>query len=298
MFKDYLQLHFVVLLWGFTAIIGKEISLDSLELVFYRTLIASIGFGAIILFVKKRLKAWPSKKAILQFLANGILVGLHWVLFFLAAKVSKVSICLAGMATVTLFTAFLEPLIMKSRVKWYEIFLGLIVIIGLYTIFQFEYDHALGLVIALGSAFLAALFSVINKRFSSYQMPLKISFVEMIGACLSVAILIPIYAYYTPDLKHSLIPTPEDWGYLMILGLVCTVYAFYFSLKILEKLSAFNVNLTINLEPVYGIIIAFLVYGEAERMSNGFYVGAGIILLAVLVYPVLDKYFNPDRVRV
>ena len=296
MLKDYLQLHFIVLLWGFTATIGKEVSLGSLELVFYRTFLAALGFGAIIVFVNRRRRAgWPPKKVVFQFLANGILVGLHWVLFFAAAKVSKVSICLAGMATVTLFTAFLEPLVMKSKLKWYEIWLGLAVIGGLYTIFQFEYDHALGLMIALGSALLADLFSVFNKQFSEYKMPLKISFLEMVGACASVALILPIFNYYTPELPHTFIPTTADWGYILILALVCTVYAFYFSVKILEKLTAFNVNLTINLEPVYGIIIAFLVYGQAERMTNGFYAGTSVILLAVISYPILDRRFNPER---
>lgn len=296
MLKDYLQLHFIVLLWGFTAIIGKEVSLDSLELVFYRTFIAAVGFGAIILYANSRRRSeWPSKRVLLKFLANGVLVGLHWVLFFAAAKVSKVSICLAGMATVTLFTAFLEPMIMKTKLKWYEIWLGVAVIAGLYTIFQFEYDHALGLFIALGSAFLAALFSVFNKQFSEHKMPLKISFIEMVGACASVVLILPVYMHYTPDLPHTLVPTLADWGYILILALVCTVYAFYFSVKVLEKLTAFNVNLTINLEPVYGIFIAFLVYGEAEKMTPGFYAGTSIILFSVLLYPVLDRKFNPER---
>jgi drug/metabolite transporter (DMT)-like permease len=291
MLKHFVHLHFIVLLWGFTSILGKLMSIDALEIVFFRTLVAAIGFGAIILLSPNR-TPWPSRRALLEFVATGAIVGLHWLLFFASAKVSKVSICLAGISTATLFTSLLEPLLLKTKMKWYEILLGLVVIAGLYTIFRFEFDHALGLGLALASAFLSALFSVINKHFTHYKMPLRISFVEIVGAWLIVALLIPVYLVVFPDIQLTFAPTALDWVYLLLLGLVCTVYAFYFNLRILEKLSVFTVNLAINMEPVYGIILAVLIFGASEEMTPGFYAGTLIILGSVAAHPFLEKKFG------
>jgi drug/metabolite transporter (DMT)-like permease len=296
MFKEHLQLHFIVLLWGFTAIIGKEISLGALELVFFRTLLAGVGFGALVLLMR-RAGQWPSRRVQWQFVGNGVLVALHWITFFGAARVSNISICLVGLATVTLFTAFLEPLIMGTRLKWFEIMLGLAAVAGLYTIVQAEGEHLLGLGISLLSALLAATFSVINKHFSQYRMPLKVSFLEMVGAWACTALAVAALAGLS-DEPLNMVPTPADWGWLLVLALACTVYAFYYSIKLLEKLSAFYVNLTVNLEPVYGICLALLIYGESEEMTPGFYWGAGIILLSVLVYPLLDRRFGPKPIPV
>lgn len=309
MFKDYLHLHFIVLLWGFTAIIGKAMELDSIVLVFYRTLIAAVALWAVILITKRQNKV--SRQAKVKMLLTGFIVSLHWILFFASAQISKVSICLVGMATTTLFTAFLEPMIMKTRLKWYEILLGVMVIAGLYTIYQSEYQYSAGLLLALGSAFLAALFSIINKKFTNSYGPLPITLFEMIGACVCTLLLIPVYVIIF-DLEvgvfaHQLvgdvtegvflIPTTlEDWGGLLFLSLICTVYAFYFSVEILKRLSAFNVNLIINLEPVYGIILAYFYFGKAEKMTDTFYLGGAIILLAVGIYPILEKKFGKKEI--
>ena len=289
MFKDHLHLHFIVLLWGFTAIIGKDVSLDSTVLVFYRTLIASAALFLLIVLLKKQTKV--SVQARVKMLLTGCVVSFHWILFFASAQVSKVSICLVGMATTTLFTAFLEPLILKSKIKWYEVLLGVMVLGGLYTIYQSEYQYSWGLFLALGSAFLAALFSIINKKFTSSYSPLPITYHEMVGACLCSLLIIPIYAQLF-DLDIAYYPTDlKDWMGISFLSLVCTVYAFYFSVEILKRMSAFNVNLIINLEPVYGMIIAYLYFGDVEKMSDDFYIGAAIILVAVASYPILEKRF-------
>lgn len=290
MFKDYLHLHFIVVLWGFTAIIGKFVALDSTVLVFYRTGLAALALLIVLMISRKQTKV--SAKAKVKMLLTGCIVSVHWILFFASAQVSKVSICLVGMATTTLFTALLEPLIMKTKLKWYEIFLGVLVISGLYTIYISEYQYSWGLFLALGAAFLAALFSIINKKFAGSYQPLPITFYEMLGAALCSLILIPIYMSVY-DLDLALYPTSlVDWGGVLFLSLICTVYAFYFSVEILKRLTAFNVNLIINLEPVYGIILAYLIFGEAEKMTTSFYFGSAIILLAVASYPLFVKKFE------
>ncbi len=286
--KDQLKLHFIVFIWGFTAILGKEISLPAVEVVFYRTLVAALALLVFLMVLKRKLLFHP--RAILMFVATGLLVGAHWITFFASARISKISICLAGMATTSLFTAFLEPLFNKSKIKWYEILLGVLVILGLITIFQFEVEHINGLMMALFSAFLAAVFSIINAKFTKVYPPLVITFYEMVGACLFTVLFFPFYRqYYSSTGELDLWLKGMDYLYMGLLAIVCTVYAFYASIEIMKRISAYNVNLTTNLEPVYGILLAFFIYGDAERMSDGFYAGTLLILSSVLLYPWLDK---------
>ena len=286
--KDQVKLHFIVFIWGFTAILGKEISLPAVEVVFYRTLVAALAILVFLLILKRKILFHP--RAILMFVGTGLLVGAHWITFFASARISKISICLAGMATMSLFTALLEPLFNKSKIKWYEIILGIIVVLGLITIFQFELEHIEGLLMALFSAFLAAIFSIFNARFTKTYSPMAITFYEMLGACLFTVLFFPIYTqYYASNGELNLLPKELDYIYIALLAIVCTVYAFYASVEIMKRISAYNVNLTTNLEPVYGILLAFFIYGEAEKMSGGFYFGTLLILTSVLLYPWLDK---------
>lgn len=201
------------------------------------------------------------------------------------------SICLAGMATGSLFTSILEPMIKRVAVKWYEVALGLLVIGGLYTIFLFEFDHVLGLALALGAAFLSALFSIINSLFvQKGDDPLVVSFYEMAGATLCTVLFFPIYLTFLSDTGSlDLAWKGYDWLFLGILALVCTVYPFFEGIRVMRVLSAFYVNLTVNLEPVYGILMAMLIYREHEALSSGFYIGTLVILGAVLLYPSLQK---------
>ncbi|MEM1136474.1 MAG: DMT family transporter [Bacteroidota bacterium] len=288
MIRDQLKLHFIIFIWGFTSILGKEISIPAVEVVFYRTLIAALTLFLLLLVLKKKLML--PIRAISSFLLTGLLVGAHWITFFASARISKISICLAGIATVSLFTAFLAPLIDRTKLKWLEILLGLVVILGLYTIFQFELDHIDGLLLALLSAFLAAVFSILNARFTKVYHPLTITFYEMIGACIFTLLFFPIYIQYFAETGTlNLALNSLDFLYMGLLAIICTVYAFYAGIEIMKRISAYNVNLTTNLEPVYGIILAFFIYGNDEKMSEGFYLGTFIILLSVLVYPYLDK---------
>jgi drug/metabolite transporter (DMT)-like permease len=291
--KDYIMLHFTVLIWGFTSILGLLISIGSLELVFFRTMIATLMLGLMFIYKKTPIRIQPNE--LIKIVATGFIISLHWILFFWAARISTASVCLAGMATTSLWTALLEPIANKNKVKPFEIFLGLMVIGGLYVIFRFELDYWLGLVMAIGSAFLSAVFTVINGRLTKRHSPYILTFYEMFGAFVFAALLLPFYGYFFASDGLQLIPTAMDWLWLLILSGICTVYAFSVSVELMRRVTAFAVNLTINLEPVYGIILAVLIFGEKEQMTGGFYLGTLIILISVLMYPVYN-YWNRRRV--
>ncbi|TGE17586.1 DMT family transporter [Hymenobacter elongatus] len=295
MLKDYLRLHFIVLLWGFTAILGKLISVPPVELVFWRTLLATAGLG---LLLALRKQAWRVPLAdAARLMGVGALVAVHWITFFLAARLSSVSVCLAGLATLALWTSLLEPLLLWRRVRAYEVGLGLLTMVGLYLVSQAELDQLLGLGVAIVSAGLSALFSVLNVKLVKQHSPLRLTFYEMAGACLSIVLFFPVYArYYTAGVGLQLALQPLDWLWLLLLAGVCTVYAFSSSVELMKRLSAFVINLTVNLEPVYGIILAVLIFGATEKMSTGFYLGTLVILFSVLIHPVLDQW-NQRRAR-
>ncbi|MCH7408910.1 DMT family transporter [Belliella sp. DSM 111904] len=291
--KDYLMLHFIVLIWGFTAILGLLITLPSVEIVFYRTLIAC-GFLGLVFLVKKR-KIRLASQELGKVIGTGFLISLHWILFFWAAQVSTASVCLAGMATTSLWTALVEPLVNRSKVKWFEIMLGMMVISGLYVVFSFEGGYWLGLTMAVSSALIAAIFTVINGRLTKRHSPYVLTFYEMLGACIFSVLFMPFYAvFFTDGVGLQLVPIGLDWLWLFVLGGVCTVYAFSVSVELMRRLTAFAINLTVNLEPVYGIVLAVLIFGEREKMTSGFYLGTLIILISVLLYPVFN-YLNKRR---
>ncbi|TVZ17334.1 DMT family transporter [Maribacter sp. MAR_2009_72] len=285
--QNLLHLHFIVFIWGFTAILGKLITIDSLPLVWSRMGLATLFISLYIYFSKFNIKV--SKKTFVWLLLGGIVVALHWVTFFLAIKVSTVSVALAMMSTGAFFTALMEPFWYKRKIITYEIFFGLLVIIGLYLIFKVETQYMYGMVIALISAFLAAVFSLINGKLVQTHKPSVISFYELgIGVVfLSVVLLIK------GDLNMSLVQlTSMDWIYLLILAIICTAYAFIASVKIMRVLTPYTVMLTTNLEPVYGILLAWFIFGTEEEMKPMFYVGACIILLTVIANGILKQRAN------
>ncbi|MCH6198001.1 DMT family transporter [Aquiflexum sp. LQ15W] len=284
--KDYFMLHFIVAIWSITAILGILISIASIELVFYRTLIASAMLGLIFLWKKTSIRV--SRSELFKIIGTGFLISIHWILFFWAARVSTASVCLAGMATTSLWTAFLEPIINKKKIKGFEVFLGLLVISGIYVIFRFEWGYWLGLSMAIGAALMGALFSVINGRLTKRHSPYVLTFYEMFGACVFAFMMLPVYAFFFAENGLQLIPAPMDWLWLLILSGICTVYAFSVSVELMRRITAFAVNLTVNLEPVYGIMLAVLILGEREKMTGGFYLGTLIILISVLIYPIYN----------
>lgn len=288
---DYFKLHFVVFLWGFTAILGLLISIPAVELVFYRTLLAALGLGFLINFTKNSFKI--SKNDLIKILATGFIVGIHWITFFASAKVSNASVSLVGFATGALWTAFLEPLFGRKSIKRFEVVLGLVVVIGLYIIFSFDFKYPLGLTLGIASGFTIALFSVFNSRFVHRINPYTITFYEMIGAFIFSAIFLPFYQQTLAiDNTLLLVPTAMDWFYIAVLSLVCSVYAYSAGIELLKRLSVFFVQLTSNLEPLYGIIMALFIFGESEKMQFEFYVGAAIIISTIISYPFLRKKFT------
>lgn len=282
----YLKLHFIVFIWGFTAILGKLISIPVVEVVFYRTAIAAIALFIILKFKKERLAL--ERGQLLALLGTGFLIGCHWILFFLAARVSNVSICLAGMATASLWTSVLEPIVRRRPFKWHEPILSLLAVVGIAVVFDAAFDHALGLILAVVSAFLAAVFTIINSRLVEKHNHLTITMYEMVGACIVTVIFMIGNTFFFSKEPIQLALSFNDGFFVLILALLCTVYAYSASVKLMETLSAFAVNLTVNMEPVYGIILALFIFGESEEMGETFYLGTLIILSSVLLFPMIN----------
>lgn len=287
---DYLKLHFIVFLWGFTAIIGKLVTIPAVEMVFYRTLLAGIGMGAVILTMRGSFKV--SHSDLIKLILTGFIVALHWLTFFASGRISNPSTSLVGFATCSLWAALIEPFAKKSKIQYVEVGLGIIVIIGLYIIFSFDFQYPMGLFLGILSGFTCAIFAVINSQLVSRVSSLTITFYEMIGACLGVAIFFPFYtSQWATDRVLNLVPTLPDWIWIAILSLVCSVYAYAVAINLTKKLSVFFIQLTLNLEPVYGIVLALLVFGEKEVMSWNFYLGTVVILGAVVAYPFVKNKF-------
>jgi len=282
--KNYLHLHFIVFVWGFTAVLGKLITIDALPLVWYRMLIASVLILGFMGIKKYPMKVAP--KTFLILIVAGIIIALHWVTFFMAIKVSNVSVALASMSTGAFFTALLEPMWYKRKMIGYEVIFGLVVILGLLIIFNVETQYTLGIVLALVSSLLASIFSLINGKLIQTEKPTLISFYELSAGVLFLTIYLLFQGNFTTEFFHLSI---VDWWYIFILASVCTVYAFIASVKIMKHISPYTVMLTINLEPVYGIVLAFLIIGDSERMNPLFYVGALIILTTVIANGIIKN---------
>lgn len=282
--NSYLQLHLIVFIWGFTAILGALITLDALPLVWFRMLFA-VGFIAIYIYYKKLPLRVPLK-ILLQFLFSGLVIALHWFTFFHAIKISNVSITLACLSTGALFAAILEPLLYGKKIVPYELLFGLLVVVGLYIIFNVEGNYFLGILTALSSAFLSALFAVINSRLVKTYDATVISFYELSGGVIFFSFLLLFFGSFSFEFFQLSV---KDLLYLLILSSVCTAYAFIASTSVMKFLSPYTVMLTINLEPIYGIILAVLIFEEKEKMSLGFYIGAFIILLTVLLNAVIKS---------
>ncbi len=285
--KKHVQLHLVVILLGFTAILGALISLPAIDLVWYRMLMAFVGLW--LFFLLRKIPFRLRFRQILPLLGIGIVVALHWITFFHAIKLSNVSVTLGVFASTTLFTSFIEPLTQRRRIFWVEVFIGLVIMGGIYLIFQYEFQYMEGILYALLSALLNGLFVVLNRNISLRHHPSVISFYEMIGGFLAIS----LYLVARSDFNASFFQvSASDLFYLLLLGFVCTAYAFTAIVDVMKLLSAFTVVLAVNLEPVYGIIMAHFFFPEAERMSAGFYLGTLVILSSVFAYPFLKRRFG------
>lgn len=283
--KSYLHFHFIVFIWGFTAVLGALITLAAVPLVWYRMLLASGFIYLWIRWKKKKLRLAP--KRVIVMLIAGVVIAVHWLTFFGAIKVSNVSITLAVLSTGAFFTSILEPIFYKRKVIWYEILFGMIVILGLYIIFKVETEYILGIVLALASAFLAAVFSLINGKLAKKEDAAVISFYELLtgtGAITIYLLIITFFGSSTAGFSSDFFNVSmADWGYLFLLASICTAYAFIASVAVMRHLSPYTIMLTINLEPVYGILLAFWILGSDEVMNPEFYYGAAIILSTVVM---------------
>lgn len=293
---DYLKLHFIVLILGFTAILGRLTDVSSLGVVFFRTLIAAVGIGAVILARGKTLMV--SKQIRWKLLLTGAAMAAHWMCFFGSARVATVAVSLVCFSTTSFFTSLIEPYLQKRSISWLEVFLGVLVVIGIGFVFTFESQYLIGILLGLFGAFLAAVFSVLNAQFTNQADASVITFYEMVGAFLGSCVLIPLVLLISGSAdSFQLWPSVGDWKWLFILGVICTVYPYVELLHLLKKMSAFSLNLSINMEPIYGIVLAYLIFGESEKMTGGFYVGAALILFTVLAHPVFSSYFNKQTVE-
>lgn len=284
--KHYVQLHLLVILLAATAILGELISISSASLVIWRTLIAAAGAAFWVAIVRKR-SIWPENGGAKWLLGIGLIIGTHWTFFFEAVKVSNISICLAGMATVPLFTAFTEPFLEKRRVRPFEVMLGLLVFAGILVVAgSLDRKYLLGLGFALFSAFLAAVFPVLNRRLvTAGGDPLRMVAWEMAGALTAALVLFPILGKGESLFRWQ----GYDWLWLLCLALVCTVFAHGFHIQLLRHLSAYTMNLAISFEPLYGILAAAVFFGEYKQLSPMYYAGLGTILLANIIHPMFVK---------
>lgn len=276
--KNYLQLHLLVFIWGFTAILGALISIESIPLVWYRMLMASVFVFIYIIWRRQSMKiSWSD---LLKFLLGGVIIACHWIFFFSAIKVANVSIALVIMSTGALFTSLIEPFFFKRNLIILEIVLGIIIISGLYLIFNVESAYTLGIIYALIASFLSALFTVLNGLFIKTGNAVKIGFYQLLFGTVFVSIFIFFSTGFTSE-EFTL--SGLDPVYLIVLSSICTAFAFVKSIDIMKVLTPYTVMLTINLEPIYGILLAVFIFGESEKMSFQFYLGAAIIVVTVLI---------------
>jgi drug/metabolite transporter (DMT)-like permease len=287
--KNLLLLHITVFIWGFTAILGALISVSAYELVWYRMLIASISLLAYEYFWNKNKPKIDRKK---QFILLGIggIVALHWFFFYHSIKTSTISVALVCLSSTALFTSFMSPIFNKNtKISLVDLFIALLIIVGIVFIFSFETQYTEGIIYGLIASFCAALFTILNEIEVQDLPASTIGSYQMLGGflCLSA------YLALTNDQnKYQFAISISDFGYLLLLGTVCTALAYVTGVAVMKELSAYTVVLTTNLEPVYGIVLAVLIFGKRELMTSGFYQGAAIILLAVFVYPFVKRYFN------
>ena len=288
--SDFLKLHFIVFLWGFSAILGKLVTIAALEMVWYRSIFAALGMGAVIYFSSGTFKV--TRGDLWRLLAIGGIVSLHWIAFFGSARVSNVSVSLVGFATNSLWAALLEPWFNRTRIKKYELLLGLVVMTGLYIIFSFDFEYKLGLLLGIFAGFTSALFSVFNSRMVRRNSARTITFYEMIGVVGVTGLLLPFAGLAGVELSLPLLPSGMDLLYIAILAGVCSVYAYTVAVELMKRISVFMIQLTLNLEPVYGIIMAVIIFGQQEKMNLNFYIGTLVILSAVITYPLVKKRFD------
>jgi drug/metabolite transporter (DMT)-like permease len=287
--SSLIQLHLAVLLWGFTGVLGRAISLDAPVLVWYRMLITALFLAAIIFYRKQ----WVSieRKDMVQLVLVGLLFSLHWVGFYGAIKFANASIALVCLSTASIFTSTLDPFVNKTKHDPFELLIGLLAVLGVYLIYATQQYFGVGIILGIIAAILSSIFTVLNKRISHKYHSRTIVFYEMAAGFIFISLLMPIQFYIFPN--TSFIPRTtnllgadwnhNDWLWLIILSICCTVWAQSLAINALKKLSAFTVTLSVNLEPLYGMILAFIFYHENRELGKGFFIGFCLIVLSVFL---------------
>jgi drug/metabolite transporter (DMT)-like permease len=286
----YLQIHLCVFLWGFTAILGKLILLSGIVLVWWRLFITVICF-LLLPQIRKNIVTLSPKKAI-ELLAIGCVIALSWVSFFISIKVSNASVALSCLATIPFITAILDPIFLGTPFNYKEIILGIVIIPSMYLVFGFvPTTFYFGIVLGLVSAFAAAIFPTLNGIVlkNTTITPLTASFIALSGGFLGLSLILPFYLYFT---NSPFMPVTTDWFWLIIMALLCTMLGFVLWLNSLQHLSAFTANLITSLEPVYGIIMAWLFFAEDKELNPNFYYGMALMLLVVMIHPFLKAKYQ------
>ena len=276
------RLHLIVFLWGFTAILGKLIHANAEVLVFYRMLFASVFLYLFIRIIKKD-SIKVSKKLLLKLVGIGSLMAFHWLFFFSSIKVSNVSIALSCLGTSTLFAALLEPLIFKRKIDLSEIVMGFVIVICISLIFKVEFQYKLGIIYGLICALLGTIFSVFNGKLYGKTSSGNIIFYEIFGGFL----VISLYYVFSGQISQIGEISYRDLALLTLLASVFTAYPMFESVNLMKYISPFTLILTVNLEPIYGIILAFFIFGESEKMSAVFYGASLVMILAIVINGVI-----------
>jgi drug/metabolite transporter (DMT)-like permease len=275
-YRNYLLLHLIVFIYGFTGIFGALITIPAVNLVWVRMLIAGI---CIFLYLGwKKIDVKDSLQNLLKFTGTGVIVAIHWIFFYEAIKVSNVSVTVACLSSATLFTAIIEPIVFKRKLYWYEALFGLIIMAGLFMIFKVETQYKLGILYTLFSSFMASLFTVINGTFAKKYDAAKVSAYEMLGGFIAISIYFLIIQVDFSALIHI---SAMDMLWLMLLAVICTAFAMVANISVMKELTPYSVTMAINLEPVYSIILAYWIFGEKEQMTSGFYIGTIVILATI-----------------
>ncbi|MGB1349634.1 MAG: DMT family transporter [Flavobacteriaceae bacterium] len=290
-FKNHLHLHFLVFIAGFTAILGELITIQAIPLVWYRMTIAGILMFFFLRY--KRIKLSIPLNVKIRFFLAGVVIALHWITFFAAIKTSNISITLAMFSTGAFFASLIEPLFYRRRIISYEIVFGLLIVIGVSMIVQIEGEYFYGIILGILSAFLSSLFAVMNGKFVQNYNALTISFYEFISGILFISLFL-LFDNENGFSSSFFNITFSDFIYLLILASVCTAYAFIASVYVMKHITPFSVVLTYNLEPVYGMIMAFVIFPDKEKMPVVFYIGSSLIILTVLLNAIIKYTKNKN----
>ena len=285
--KAYLYMHLSIILWGATGVLGRGIQLSEGLLVWYRMIIALVSMFVFIMYRGQSLKV--DTRDLLKLIGIGTLLMIHWLFFYGSIKYSNVSITLTMLASQGLFTALLEPVLSPKKFRWDELLFSITAMLGIWMVFEVEEVYTTGIILGLLASFVGAFFNILNKDVVGRYSPVVVSFYEIAAGLVMLTLFLPFYISYFHPAK--LIPSTTDWALLLVLAVFCTHATLVLSLSALRHLSAFTLNLSLNLEPIYGIALAFLIFHENKQLHRGFFIGAAIIMLSVL----LEAYFQSRK---